>query len=266
MSSSTYTQLQLGRYAQTPPLKRLKLTTTSERVGRSSEYIEGFLDGMLQPIKSLVTENTDYLIYQYAGLDGWLGEVSLKRAPKFEWYLPREDGSRPLYRWGQSELFQHAGAPMPEVLIAVAQRIEAAFGESVNHAIAIDYIDGVKQHAPPHQDKQKGLRVKPSTHLDMNADSSFFVFSFGAARKFTLQTTNKIKLSERGVVWEKPLCEGSLLRISARDNRELYHAVHKAGKSTGRRWSLIFRNIDTHVPIDLEREAEANRVTTPLLR
>lgn len=52
------------------------------------------------------------------------------------------------------------------------------------------------------------------------------------------------------------------MRISAEDNRQFYHAVHKAGKSSGRRLSLIFRNIDTHVPIDTEKEHQVNQAIT----
>lgn len=242
-----------------PLSKRQRVGVVSENVASSSEYIEAFVpSSMLNDLKVLLMDKTTYLIYMYARLKNWLGEVPLKRAPKFEWYISSPDNTRPLYRWGQSELFQHAGSPMPQVMLDVVQLIYDRFGERVNHAIAIDYKSGVDQHAPPHKDKAKGLPLKGNVPLDMNETSSFFVISFGEPRKFTLQQTSSVKIADRETVWESGLAEGSLLKISAADNRQFYHAVHKAGKSSGRRLSLIFRNIDTYVPIDVEKEHQVN--------
>ena len=202
--------------------------------------------------------NVKYLIYEYAAIENWLGVKPLKRAPKFEWYIPREDRQRPVYRWGQSELFTHAGEPMPPPMLRIVELIKDEFGEDVNHAIAIDYADGNEQHAPPHKDKAKGVAVKPGTPLDMAEDGSFFVFSFLHPRAFTLQRSKETKKAERNVVWEKALSDGSCLRISAEDNRQFYHAVYRAGKRAGRRISLIFRKIDTHMPIDAARQSQVN--------
>ena len=64
--------------------------------------------------------------------------------------------------------------------------------------------------------------------------------------------------ASRSAVWEEALAHGSLLRVGAADNRDLYHAVHKASKKSGPRYSLIFRNIVTMRPVDKAMEAEAN--------
>ena len=224
-----------------------------------SEYIETYLDEAECVAAFNVVANAPYSLYEYARLESWLGVKQLKRAPKTEWYV-QADGRRPLYRWGQSKRFEHAGNEMPPIMMDIVDKIKRDFGETVNHSIAIYYHSGVDQHAPPHKDKAIGLPVKKGVPLDMAKDSSFFVFSFGDPRVFTLQKTSKTKKGDRDVAWEKALAHGSLLRISAKDNRELYHAVHKASVKHKARYSLIFRNILTTRPIDIEKQKEANGV------
>ena len=202
-----------------------------------------------------------YTIYEYVRLEKWIGKIPLKRAPKVEFYISKNvDGEemRPVYRWGQSEMCWHAGYPMPPMMLAIAKNIKEKFGEDVNHAISIFYHSGTDQHAPPHHDKQIGMEAAKNVPLDMAEHSSFYVFSFGDPRVFTLQTTSKTKPAERGVVWQEALAHGSLLRISAQDNKELYHAVYKAGKKHGARYSLIFRDIVSFIPVDTNKAVEAN--------
>ena len=233
----------------------------STNIASSSEYIAKYLDDDECTAIFACLQSAPYCLYEYANLEKWIGVVPLKRAPKVEWYMliSSVDGMlRAIYRWGQSKLFENAGHAMPPLLVKIVEKIKRDFGEDVNHAIAIYYHSGVEQHAPPHKDKAVGVKVKSGAPLDMAEESSFFVFSFGDPRVFTLQTTSNTKKSDRGVVWEEALAHGSLLRVSAADNRSLYHAVHKASKKNGPRYSLIFRNIVTTRPIDQEREAEAN--------
>ena len=228
------------------------------KIASSSEYIAEYLvDEECTEIFQYL-QSAPYNVYIYAKLEKWLGAKSLKRAPKVEWYMPIDGHLRAIYRWGQSKLCEHAGYPMPPLLLKIVANIKRDFGEDVNHAIAICYHSGVEQHAPPHQDKAVGVKAKKSDALDMAEESSFFVFSFGDPRVFTLQTTSNNKKAERGVVWEEALAHGSLLRVSAKDNRSLYHAVHKASIQKGPRYSLIFRNIVTTRPVDAAKEAEAN--------
>ena len=206
-----------------------------------------------------------YSEYVYVGPNGamerWIGAKPLKRAPKVEFYMT-EDGVwcvadahgklRAIYRWGQSDAFTQAGYPMPPFLRKIAARIEAEFGERVNHCIVIWYAHGTKQHAPPHQDKAEGVKVKAGVPLDMERDASFFVLSAGFPRKFTLQRTNeraRSKIDAADVVFERALASGSLLKVAAKDNRELYHAVHTQARA-GERYSIIFRTIKTFAPVD----------------
>ena len=103
---------------------------------------------------------------------------------------------------------------------------------------------------------------------DMAHDASFFVFSFGSPREFTIQKSNgvpgkrKNPLNLQDIIWQKPLASGSLLKVSARDNREYYHALH-AAKGAGERWSLIFRVIKTFIPIN---PIVAEEVNNPMYR
>jgi hypothetical protein len=93
----------------------------------------------------------------------------------------------------------------------------------------------------------------------MARDGSFFVFSFGFARDFTLQKGNAKPphLAKKDIVWQEALRSGSLLKVSAKDNRTYYHALHKA-QGAGERWSLIFRVIKSFIPIDHAVAAEVN--------
>ena len=100
----------------------------------------------------------------------------------------------------------------------------------------------------------------------MADDASFYVFSFGFPREFTVQkggrspdgsTGDKKELTAPDIVWRKALASGSLLKISAEDNRTYHHALHKM-KGAGERWSLIFRVIKTFIPIEPDVAAEVN--------
>lgn len=163
----------------------------------------------------------------------------LKRAPKREFFVPFENGSRPLYRWGQSRSEYESGLPLrkfPE-LDEVRERIALETDECCNHCIVIEYSDGDKHHAPPHHDRQQG--VPGSGAHDMVADTSFFVLTLGFPRPFQLLD------SERNVVWETRLPHGSLLQVTAEMNRDYFHAVPRDPAQPGNcpRYSAIFRTI-----------------------
>ena len=125
------------------------------------------------------------------------------------------------------------------------------------------------QSSPPHQDKAEGVKgAKAGENDDMAHDASFYVFSFGdagAMREFTIQRGSgkpgakdqAKQLKPEDIVWQKILANGSLLRVSAPDNREYHHALHPM-KGAGQRWSLIFRVIKTFIPIEPDVAAEVN--------
>jgi len=209
-----------------------------------------------------------YTTYPFKIPDG--GVRPLRRAPKIEFYITNELGLRPIYRWGQDESFWQAGYPMPPILLNIADRIYAETGERVNHAIIIAYFDGTEQFQPPHKDKAKGVFVRDGVHTDMSQDGSFFVLSLGNHRLFTLQRNRNVPdpkpwqiekgvkaLTNADIVWQQYLAPGSMLQISASDNRTFYHAVHQQANA-GTRFSIVFRTISTHVPIDQAAAAVAN--------
>ena len=75
----------------------------------------------------------------------------------------------------------------------------------------------------------------------IDADTSFFVISFGTPRKFQLLSQVK---PDDVVEWEAPLKSGSLLVVSGALNQSHWHAVPKDPTWKGEpRWSLIFRTI-----------------------
>ena len=129
------------------------------------------------------------------------------------------------------------------------------------------YADGEEQRSPPHQDKAPGVGGATANKCDMAADASFYVFSFHhlSSFEFFLQhgrgvpnpTGKEAKLKPADIVWKKALASGSLLKVSARDNREYFHALHKM-KGASERFSLIFRVIKTFIPIDAAAAAEVN--------
>lgn len=228
-----------------------------ERVGKASVYQPSWLSENER--ESLLTScaRKQYIVYDYALRNG--GVTKITRAPKIEYYILDDDGKRPLYRWGQTEEMYHAGYEMPQELRALADRIQAESKERVNHCIIIFYEDGGAQYAPAHKDKAKGVNAMPGTPLDMAENGSFFVLSLGAEREFTLQKTRAEPpmLLSSDVVWAKSLRSGSLLKVSAIDNQKLYHAVHKQPRR-GARYSIIFRTIKTHVPVDAKAAEIAN--------
>ena len=59
------------------------------------------------------------------------------------------------------------------------------------------------------------------------------------------------------IIWQKPLASGSLLAVSAPDNRTYFHALHKS-KGASERFSLILRVITSFIPIDAAAAAEVN--------
>ena len=228
------------------------MCTSQQAVGDASRYEPTWL-GDTSPLLRFV-KSLRYTVYEYP-YDHGSGVAQLKRAPKVEFFRLNDQGERPLYRWGQSSEMYQAGYVIPPELRALAARIESMSGERVNHCIVIFYEDGAAQHAPPHKDKAKGVPVQPGTPTDMARNGSFFVLSLGEERVFTLQRTRTTPPTD--VVWSKPLASGSLLTVAAADNRALYHAVHKQ-PGVGARWSIIFRTVDTHVPVDEAAAARAN--------
>ena len=225
-----------------------------ERVGTASAYYPRFLNETANDDFLRECAELPYTIYQYGHQHG----VSpVHRAPKVEYYIPNEAGERPLYRWGQTEEFWQAGHPMPTKLRAIAEYIYKKTGEKVNHAIVIAYFDGTNQFAPPHKDKAAGVRVNAGVPTDMSRDGSFFVLSLGYPRVFTLQKNWAKPPAPADIVWEKALESGSMLRVSAADNRAYCHAVHPQ-PGAGVRYSIIFRTIATHVPVDALAAAVAN--------
>ena len=163
----------------------------------------------------------------------------LKRAPKREFFVPFEDGTVPLYRWGQSRSEYVSGKPMSEIpeLDAIRQQIMLETRECCNHCIVIEYSDGEKHHAPPHHDRQQGVACNGAR--DMVAGSSFFVLTLGYARPFQLLD------NDRNVVWEARLSHGSLLQVTAEMNRDFYHAAppDPTQPKNRPRYSVIFRTI-----------------------
>ena len=151
--------------------------------------------------------------------------------------------------------------------MALVRRIKADFGEDVNHAILKWYADGKEQSSPPHQDKAEGVDGATAAKCDMAGDASFFIFSFHdrSSFEFFLQhgrgvpnpTGKQTLLKPQDVVWKEALASGSLLKVSAQDNRTYFHALHKK-EGASERFSLIFRVIKTFVPIDAAEAANVN--------
>lgn len=225
-----------------------------EPVGRESAYNPCYLDRSTTGSLLSFCDSLSYTVYQY---EHNYGVSPVRRAPKVEYHLPNDAGERPLYRWGQTQQFWQAGFLMPANLRTIAARIEKETGEKVNHAIIIGYFDGTNQFAPPHKDKAAGVSVRAGVPTDMARDDSFFVLSLGYPREFTLQKTWDKPPAAADVVWAKPLASGSMLKVSAVDNRTYCHAVHPQ-PGAGVRFSIIFRTIATHVPIDAAAAAIAN--------
>ena len=168
-------------------------------------------------------EQEEMMLYSYRG-------KHIKRAPKREYYIPGQ--KPPTYVWGQQiknrpggEEF--TGLPMPDWMVSLKNKINCDFNVQVNHAIIIKYSDGVKNHAPPHQDK-------------IPAGTGFFVLSFGEPRKFQMSFDK----TDNSITWNKHLASGSLLHVTNIGNKRFFHAVPPDPTWSGKaRYSLIFRTI-----------------------
>ena len=218
----------------------------------SSHYAERFFD--TDDVADAVAAE-DVHHYMYRG-------KYMKRAPKNEFYYPGHDDK--VYKWGQQKLMYpggegYTGKQMPGWMVDIADQIRESYGEPVNHAIIIKYDDGVRTHAPPHQDK-------------LPEDTSFFVFSFGDPRRFDIQASvtdechHKTKRGADGeplplmqtvhgtplvktkqtagpVVWSEALAHNSMLVIDGKTNQHYWHSVPQDRTWAGVRYSLIFRVI-----------------------
>ena len=190
----------------------------------------------------------------------------LLAGPKIEWYRSDARGFRTKYAWGQTPRFWQAGYPMAEdsmlqesMVLELAQHIKVTYGDDVNHAILKWYADGEEQSSPPHQDKAPGVDGASADKCDMAGESPFYIYSFheSSSFEFYLQRGRgvpkpkgkELLLNQEDIVWRKALASGSLLKVSANDNRTLFHALHKK-KGASERFSLIFRVIKTFIPID----------------
>jgi hypothetical protein len=239
-----------------------------EHVGEASTYMplcQAAPAGEYLPWCRKLAEEDKFQRYEQTGP----GYSFMKVGPKIEWYLRDDQGRRAKYGWGQTPRFWQAGYPMElePLVMKLATYIEKTYDEKVNHAILKWYADGVEQNSPPHQDKAPGVKGATPDKCDMAENASFYIFSFHdkSSFEFYLQrgrgvpppTGKEVELKSSDIVWRKALESGSLLKVSALDNRTYFHALHKK-KGASERFSLIFRVITTFIPIDAACAAEVN--------
>ena len=237
-------------------------------VGYGSAFVECYLDstteGQCKEMCRRLADANQFQRYEFMYIEQ---HVYMIKGPKIEYYVPTATNERPKYGWGQTPRFWHAGYPMAsEPLVEMLRaRIKDEFGDDVNHAILKWYAHGTEQSSPPHQDKAEGVAGATADKCDMDKDAAFYIFSFGFPREFTIQRTNGVpnatrrqkQLAPEDIVWQRALASGSLLKVSAADNRAFYHALHPS-KGAGERWSLIFRVVKTFIPLDADTAAEVN--------
>lgn len=152
---------------------------------------------------------------------------------KREFYDPFSDGSRPVYKWGQTVESYQWGEPMPPILLAIIDLIEAEFGERPNHSL-LHLYEGSQHFVEAHQDKQEGAGAHGANSIA--AGTTIFSISLGVERTFRLLTRSL------EVVWESKLAAGSLFALTAAANKELVHDVPKEASSDVR-LAIVFRTI-----------------------
>lgn len=167
-----------------------------------------------QPLLAWCRNEVPFQIYQCVSQRRVTGGEPRLKAPKAEYYLLDEYGRRPHYKWTQLNDFDHAGQPMPPILEALCDQLNADFGltgdDRLNHCLIICNEQGPDGHcAPPHADKiQKGF---------------FFDVSLGYARTMKL-----IDAQSKEEVASQKLASGSLAFITAADNGRLVQGSQKA--------------------------------------
>ena len=158
--------------------------------------------------------------------------------------MPFDDGTVPVYRWGQNRTEYTRGSLLTDfpALENLRQRLIGEAGERPNHCIVIRYSDGQHHHAPPHRDRQAG--VPGNGAHDMAVATSFFVVTVGYPRLFQFVD------AKQAIVWQERLAHGSLLQVTADLNRSLWHTVPRAPEEPNDRprYSVIFRTIQHPAP------------------
>jgi len=195
-------------------------------------------------------EEVRFQIYQCSSQRRLVGGEPRLKAPKAEFFILDLGGRRPHYKWTQLNDFDHAGQPMPPILLEVREKLNADLGlegdNRFNHCLIIineQSGSGKDAHcAPPHADKiQKGF---------------FADISLGYPREFQL-----IDAQTEQVVASQRLASGSLAFITADDNGRFVqgsdrgmkdmrfkHAVLKDPNQPPEqpRFSFVFRPITDH--------------------
>lgn len=171
----------------------------------------------------------------------------LKRSPKCEFVA---DATVGVYKWGQIATEYKNAKPMPPILHRLLQRLPPT-PTPPNHAIIVQYLDGVEQFQPHHRDKQEGQTGNPTGLGEIVYNSSIHVVSVGVPRRFELKrflgndgrnSENNLK-GRHPIVWDCHLPHGSLLTMTAHGNNHYTHAVPQDRLWKGPRYSLVFRTI-----------------------
>jgi len=194
-----------------------------------------------------------------------LGNKGSTSRPKVEYYIPDEDGRRPIYDWGQSDQlgYRQAGYEMPPILREIADKLNSLYGCNFNQAIILCYDTGKDQYAGAHHDKHP---------------LGFFAnISLGYPRLFQVVTDDvkggsnkRIPDGDPRLIWSRPLQSGSLTLLSKEDNDKYKHLVppDPSQPSTEVRFSVIYREVrdrddgktvSSHMaPVDLDLQQAAN--------
>lgn len=169
---------------------------------------------------------------------------NLRRGDKRIW--KRSASVRP-YRWGQEKRAYDAPfveVGFPDWLRELADKLDPR----INHAIALRYTDGQKHHIPWHSDKQVGTDGGGTKDIAGGTDI-WLVVACDVPRRFQLAFPHKDMRLHSGhgeppsYVFDEPLEDGDLLRLTAEGNCQLRHRVPRELGWIGLRYSLVLRVI-----------------------
>jgi len=110
----------------------------------------------MELLENFITEEQAEAIKEVEVRECQFRKTVLKRAPKAGFYRTE----RVNYSWGQHNIEHNREVQFPQWMEDIAKKVEARFGEPVNHGIVVKYSDGQKHHAPWHHDKSEEMGRK----------------------------------------------------------------------------------------------------------
>jgi hypothetical protein len=167
----------------------------------------------------------------------------VKTRPKLNFAKVNDDGSFPLYRWGQS----HECYSLVQESPACLEPLFQLAGPGYNFLMMTFYMNGAAFDIPPHRDQAFSLASGSSAK---EIGTEIYLLSLGATRCFcfsTLEANDDMRTLPQikpHLVHSFDFQHGQLMKMTGRMNSCLKHSVPKQCEVTDLRVSIVLRQVD----------------------